>query len=1156
MRIYNRHAYVIVGAAILAVWAGPLYAPLDASAVQPAASEADVVALDRVPLIQMPEVDRELAALEDEANEAQGGPPRFAIPEPVQISPATHGIWEDLPDGRHLWRLRLRSPGATSLNLGFTRYVMPDGGQLLVYSADTNHVVRPFTAADNEAHGQLWTPVVPSDEIVVEVTLPPRAVSKLELELTSINVGYRGFGAATGGGPRVGSCNVDVICPEGDAWRDEITTVAVISTGGSTFCTGFMVNNAEQDLTPFFMTADHCSVNAGNAPSLVAYWNYENSFCRPPGSPESGQPGDGPLNMFNTGSFFRAGYSPSDFTLVELDDPANPDFHIGFAGWDNSGADASSAVAIHHPDTYEKRISFEYQPTTTTSYLGEPVPGDGTHVRVEDWDLGTTEPGSSGSPLFNQDHRVIGQLHGGDASCTSQTSDWYGKFSVSWTGGGSSSTRLSDWLDPMGTGATVVDTISGLGFQVTPANDVVHFGEMGGPFTDDTVIYTLTNYGLNPVKYSVDLNTFFGILLNGATTPVAGTLAGGGGTVDVTLTLGPDIYTLGAGVYVETVNFNDLTASNTQTRTHTVEIDQTLFSVDPDTDLLASGPEGGPFPATQVYTVTSERPTPVIVEVAASEMWVTVNGSADSVVLSLSGTGASDTATVALGPGANALPTGTHTATVSFNNLSGGGGYTTREVVLEVGRLVYPATDTPLPINDNSTTTSTITVPDDFCIGDLDVEVDISHTYIGDLIVALQSPTGTQVTLHNRSGGTAEDIVTTYDDATNPPEGPGLLADFNLSPAAGTWTLTVSDNAGADQGTLNSWSLRMVPITGECPEVTHSFPLDTDPDWDTEGQWAFGTPTGGGGTERGNPDPTSGHTGPNVYGYNLAGNYGNGIPEYHLTTNAIDCSNLTNVILKFWRYLNVETSPFDHAYVRVSNNGTTWTTVWKNTREITDSAWSQKSYNIASVADGQPTVYVRWTQGTTDGDLVYSGWNVDDVEIWGVAPTVSQTIVAGRCCADHGGATYCLDLDANNIEPRYGMSEVELDLTGDVTTVDATVGCAPGPHDGLASTSMSAGPNGPQSRVTVQFNPLPDRSCCTITLTGDVEDSYAVLTLAGDIDGSGMVNAADKNLVKGDLDAVFGASNFYYDVNISGAINATDKNLVKGWIGHTAALCP
>lgn len=103
--------------------------------------------------------------------------------------------------------------------------------------------------------------------------------------------------------------------------------------------------------------------------------------------------------------------------------------------------------------------SFEYDATTTTFYSSKKVASDGDHVRVEDWDEGTTEGGSSGSPLFDQNHRVIGQLGGGQAACGNNKSDWYGKFSVSWTGGGTNGTRLSDWLDPLGTGATSTDTL-------------------------------------------------------------------------------------------------------------------------------------------------------------------------------------------------------------------------------------------------------------------------------------------------------------------------------------------------------------------------------------------------------------------------------------------------------------------------------------------------------------------------------------------------------------------------------------------------------------------------------------------------------------------------------------------------------------------------
>jgi len=97
-----------------------------------------------------------------------------------------------------------------------------------------------------------------------------------------------------------------------------------------------------------------------------------------------------------------------------------------YLGWDRIGQDATTAVAIHHPATDEKSISFEYQSTRIASFGVLGSPGDGTHVMVVDWDVGTTEPGSSGSPLFNQDHRLIGTLHGGGAACGNNEPDWYG----------------------------------------------------------------------------------------------------------------------------------------------------------------------------------------------------------------------------------------------------------------------------------------------------------------------------------------------------------------------------------------------------------------------------------------------------------------------------------------------------------------------------------------------------------------------------------------------------------------------------------------------------------------------------------------------------------------------------------------------------------
>jgi len=168
-------------------------------------------------------------------------------------------------------------------------------------------------------------------------------------------------------------------------------------------------------------------------------------------------------------------------------------------------------------------------------------------------------------------------------------------------------------------------------------------------------------------------------------------------------------------------------------------------------------------------------------------------------------------------------------------------------------------------------------------------------------------------------------------------------------------------------------------VIGE-PATHYEWTLDRDPGWTMEGAWAFGQPTGGGG-EQGGPDPTGGYTGDNVYGYNLNGDYSNELPETHLTSPAIDCSGLFNVHLDFHRWLGVEQPAYDHASVRVSNDGSYWTTVWANEAEIADVSWTEMNLNISAVADDQPAVYLRWTMGSTDGGWTYCGWNIDDIQL-------------------------------------------------------------------------------------------------------------------------------------------------------------------------------
>ncbi len=282
--------------------------------------------------------------------------------------------------------------------------------------------------------------------------------------------------------------------------------------------------------------------------------------------------------------------------------------------------------------------------------------------------------------------------------------------------------------------------------------------------------------------------------------------------------------------------------------------------------------------------------------------------------------------------------------------------------------------------------------------------------------------------------------------------------------------------------------------TGATPFFSE--PLNVNPVWSTQGQWAF-SPPGGAGGEHGNPDPFTAATGSSVYGYNAFGDYPNNMPEHHLTSGAIDCRGRSGVHLTFWRWLGVEQPAFDHASVRVSRDGTNWTTVWENATTIADNAWVFQDFDISAVADHQPTVYLRWTMGPTDGDWRFCGWNIDDVGLY-------ETMCNGLFGDDNGDG----DVDAADAArfagcysgadqtPPPGCRVFLSDADADVDCADWeafktawTEGGAPPPHvecDTFAAptadpnrknryVSFTPGPSQgqPQAfRVTVVDNPL------------------------------------------------------------------------------------
>jgi hypothetical protein len=391
------------------------------------------------------------------------------------------------------WRLVIKSPNALSLNLLFDRFRLPPRAELYVkapHCGDTDSredasekrpgqqpflVLGAFTAAvNNKPDGRFATAPLPGSILILEYfDIGPRGVpSQLELHIKGVVHGFRPLfqpvrtpDGAAGEGPQAGPwqetcahkghntamallgisgpCNIDAACPAGAAWRDQIRSVAVFMTSeGSKFCSGAMLNNALQDGKQYFLTAHHCIDDplSDHRYAMLGF-NYENSACA--GSLN----GSSPVLQSVHGLIPRAKLRHADVALFEVQERIPASYNVYLAGWSAAKAVPPGTVAgIHHPSGDVKKISTSAYPVTADCWTECPRRW---HWRVNRWSLGVTEPGSSGSPLFSPEKLIIGQLHGGGSSCDNPTGyDVYGAFHASYSGGQVASQRLINWLNP------------------------------------------------------------------------------------------------------------------------------------------------------------------------------------------------------------------------------------------------------------------------------------------------------------------------------------------------------------------------------------------------------------------------------------------------------------------------------------------------------------------------------------------------------------------------------------------------------------------------------------------------------------------------------------------------------------------------------------
>ena len=363
-------------------------------------------------------------------------PFKIAEAVPVDIDVVQEAVWVE-NSAYAYGKFSIVAAGAKSISVNFDQFKLPKGTELYVYSENGEMITGPVMDNENNENNFWGSWVYKGGMLTVDFKTPTESRTELKLHISSVAYGYKdiyqskvsNFGAS-------GSCNVNVLCAAGNGWENERNSVAIILNGSSTaLCTGALINNSSNLNIPYLLTANHCFEADPNATNWKFTFQAWSATCTP------SQNATG--TTFN-GSTLRARNAASDFCLVELNTPPTVNSCITAAGWSRSSTAATNATSMHHPSGDVMKISVDNNQVTRASYSGT----SNNHWKVT-WDLGVTEGGSSGSPLFDQNHRIVGQLHGGPSGCSAaDLSDFYGSFDRSWTGGGTNSTRLSNWLDP------------------------------------------------------------------------------------------------------------------------------------------------------------------------------------------------------------------------------------------------------------------------------------------------------------------------------------------------------------------------------------------------------------------------------------------------------------------------------------------------------------------------------------------------------------------------------------------------------------------------------------------------------------------------------------------------------------------------------------
>ena len=458
---------------------------------------------------------------------------RISIPIPCQFDLKNSGTWTEMPNGDRLWRLQLRAEAAKGLVVMYDHFYLPKGSKLYAYTPDRLQVFGAYTAKNNSTTQRFLTGILNDDAVVVEYYEPAAVRNQGSLRIFRIDYIFEAVEKATSDYPfqvaasaRLGfgssaDCHININCTQGNAWQTVkrgVCRIMMVLEEGIGWCSGTMLNNTENDGTPYLLSAYHCQDGYTPMYDLWRFdFNYESSNCQNPASE--------PEFISVLGSKLRSAWANTDFLLLEIQNPIPADYQVYLNGWNKSAQVPTQTTLIHHPTADLKKITTTNQVaqiyTTSILWNNEVTTPPNHHFRVTFNQGGTFQIGSSGGGLFDQNKRLVAQLHGGfpDTLCRVTTA-YLGRFALSWEGGGTRETRLKDWLDPNNQNINLLDGIENPVVSATfdvqgkvmmsngegVANVQLNFGEGLETKTDlagnyfITELSTTARYQITPVK--------------------------------------------------------------------------------------------------------------------------------------------------------------------------------------------------------------------------------------------------------------------------------------------------------------------------------------------------------------------------------------------------------------------------------------------------------------------------------------------------------------------------------------------------------------------------------------------------------------------------------------------------------------------------------